>query len=159
MKRIIGIDPGLLRTGWGIIESVGNNRAYVASGVILPPAKLPLAERLGRIFGELSSVIDMWKPTEVAIEITFVNKNPETSLLLGHARGAAMLAFGVREMPVFEYEANKIKRAISATGHADKDQVARMVYMLLPGAREKTDTNKADETDALAIALAHSNLT
>jgi len=155
--RIIGIDPGLLRTGWGVIEASGNSRAYVASGVILPSAKLPLAERLGHIFRELSALIDLWQPDQMAIEITFVNKNPDTSLLLGHARGAAMLAFGIREIPVFEYEATKIKRAISATGHADKDQIARTVYMLMPGARA-ADPRPADETDALAIALAHSNL-
>ena len=158
MKRIIGIDPGLLRTGWGIIESVGNSRIYVSSGVIRPSAKLSLAERLSQIFSELMAITDLWQPDQMAIEITFVNKNPETSLLLGHARGAAMLAFGIREIQVFEYEANKIKRAISATGHADKEQISRMVYMLLPSARAKINTNKSDETDALAIALAHSNL-
>ena len=154
MKRIIGIDPGLVHTGWGIIETAGNNRKYIASGVIDAPVKDSLPDRLHFIFSELEKVIAEFSPTVMAIEITFVNKNPQTSLLLGHARAAAILPFAARDIPVFEYEANKIKRAISATGHADKDQVARMIKILLPTAAPK----KPDEADALAVALAHSNL-
>jgi crossover junction endodeoxyribonuclease RuvC len=153
MKRILGIDPGLLRTGWAIIESAGNERTFIASGVILPPAKAPLAERLATIFNEITKICDTWAPTECAVEITFVNKNPTSTLLLGHARAAAMVAVGVREIPIFEYEPNLIKKAIAASGHADKTQVAAMVKILLPAAMPKTP----DESDALATALAHSN--
>ena len=154
IRRIIGIDPGLVHTGWGIIEAAGPERHYIASGVILPPKKAELPARLSFIFKELGAVIDLWNPNESAIEITFVNKNPATTLVLGHARAAAILAASVREIPLSEYEPNKIKKAIAAAGHADKGQVERMVKMLLPKASPKT----SDESDALAIALAHANM-
>jgi crossover junction endodeoxyribonuclease RuvC len=153
MNRIIGIDPGLVHTGWAVIEAVGNERHYVASGVILPPAKSPLPERLSFIFNELGAVLDLWKPDECGIEITFVNQNPTTTLLLGHARAAAILAVANRGIPVYEYEPNKIKKAITGQGHADKNQIDAMVRVLLPAAKPKT----ADESDALAIALTHAN--
>jgi crossover junction endodeoxyribonuclease RuvC len=101
----------------------------------------------------VAELCDLWKPDEAAIEITFVNKNPTSTLLLGHARAAAIVALGTRGIQVYEYEPNKIKKAIAAAGHADKAQVAAMVKMLLPMATPKT----ADESDALAIALAHAN--
>ena len=153
VKRIIGIDPGLVHTGWGVIDSEGNERRYVASGVILPKAKDALPRRLAFIFDELGKVVDLWTPTECAIEITFVNKNPATTLLLGHARAAAILAAATKGIPIAEYEPNKIKKAIAAAGHADKTQVDKMVRILLPAARPKS----SDESDALAIALAHAN--
>lgn len=152
-KRIIGIDPGLVHTGWGIIDSIGNTRKYVASGVILPPTKAPLPDRLSFIFKELSVLIDLWKPSECGIEITFVNQNPTTTLLLGHARAAAILAVAMHDIPVFEYEPNKIKKAITGAGHADKSQIEKMISILLPAAKPKT----SDEADALAIALTHAN--
>jgi len=151
--RILGIDPGLIHTGWGVIESVGNERRYTASGVILAPTKDPLPIRLAFIFTELGRVLDLWGPEECGIEITFANRNPATSLTLGHARAAAILAASTRGIPIYEYEPNKIKKAIAAAGHADKDQVERMVRLLLPAANPKT----ADESDALAIALCHAN--
>ena len=151
--RIIGIDPGLVHTGWAIIDSIGSERHYVASGVILPPTKNALPERLSFIFKELGVLTDLWKPDESAVEITFVNKNPTTTLILGHARAAAILALATKEIPIYEYEPNKIKKAITGAGHADKGQVDRMVQILLPKAMPKT----ADESDALAIALTHSN--
>jgi crossover junction endodeoxyribonuclease RuvC len=152
-KRIIGIDPGLVHTGWAVVDSAGNERKYAASGVILPPSKDPLPARLLLIFNELGKLIDLWKPDECGIEITFVNQNPTTTLLLGHARAAAILAAAARSVPVYEYEPNKIKKAITGRGHADKPQVDAMVRVLLPAAAPKTP----DESDALAIALTHSN--
>ncbi|MDR0967347.1 MAG: crossover junction endodeoxyribonuclease RuvC [Rickettsiales bacterium] len=153
-RRIIGIDPGLLHTGWAIVDMNGSSREYIASGVVLPNQKLSLADRLSEIFNSVSKICDDFAPNECAIEITFVNKNPTSTLLLGHARAAAMVAVGIKKIPVYEYEPNKIKKAISAAGHADKTQVAKMIKILLPAATPKT----ADEADAIAIALAHSNM-
>jgi crossover junction endodeoxyribonuclease RuvC len=152
-KRIIGIDPALCNTGWAVIDSSGNERKYVASGVIKPDTKLPLAERLALIFTGIGGICDKYKPDECAIEITFVNKNPTTTLLLGHGRAASIVAVGARKIPVFEYEATNIKKAIGANGHADKAAVANMVKILLPAAQPKS----SDESDAIAIALGHSN--
>ena len=154
IKRILGIDPALVSTGWAIIETAGNERKFVASGVIKPCTKLPLAERLSAVFAGVGQICDEFAPDECAIEITFVNKNPTTTLLLGHGRAASMIAVGTRKIPVFEYEPNKIKKAIACAGHADKAAVAKMVKMLLPAANPKT----TDESDAIAIALAHSNI-
>jgi crossover junction endodeoxyribonuclease RuvC len=153
MKRIIGVDPGLLHTGWAVVETAGADRRYVASGVVLPPAKAPLADRLFFIFDGLGKIIDGFGPDECALEITFSNANPKTTLLLGHARSAAMVAAAARGIPVFEYEPNKIKKAVACAGHAGKEQIHKMLKMLLPAAQPKT----ADEADAIAIALAHSN--
>jgi crossover junction endodeoxyribonuclease RuvC len=153
IRRIIGIDPGLIHTGWAVIESVGNERHYVASGVILPPKKEALPDRLSFIFKELGVIMDSYHPGECAIEITFVNQNPTTTLILGHARAAAILAVSTRGIPVFEYEPNKVKKAIAGAGHADKSQIDAMVRILLPAAKPSTP----DESDAIAIALAHSN--
>lgn len=153
MKRILGIDPGLVHTGWAVIESAGSTRRYIASGVIAPPAKEPLPARLALIFKGVDKICAEFEPDECAVEITFVNKNPTSTLLLGHARAAAICAVGIREIPISEYEPNKIKKAIACSGHADKNQIGAMVKILLPAAAPKT----ADEADAVAIALAHSN--
>ena len=153
-KRVLGIDPGLLHTGWAIIESSGQTRKYVASGVILPSAKLPLGERLATIFRGVSELCEKFQPDECSIEITFVNKNPHTTLLLGHARAAAMVAVANAGIPMYEYEPNKIKKALTGAGHADKAAMDKMVQILLPVAKPKT----ADEADAIAIALAHTNM-
>ncbi len=153
MKRIIGIDPGLLHTGWSIIDIAGSNRKYVASGVILPPTKLPLPERLAFIFNGVNDLCKEFEPTECSIEVIFVNKNGKTTLLLGHARAAAITAVAVNNIPVFEYEPNKVKKALTGIGHADKDQIYKMLTILLPAAHPKT----ADESDAIAIALTHAN--
>ena len=148
MTRVIGIDPGLIHTGWAVIESSGNTRKYIASGVILPPKMDCLSNRLVYIFKEVSKLCEIFLPDECSIEITFVNKNPQTTLILGHARAAAIVAVADKNIPVFEYEPNKI------AGHADKDQVYKMVRMLLPAAQPKSP----DESDAIAIALAHTNM-
>ena len=153
MKRILGIDPGLLHTGWAIIDVAGSSRKYIASGVILPPTNIPLAERLAFIFNGISELCETFKPNECSIEIIFVNKNSKTTLLLGHARAAAITAVAVRDIPVFEYEPNKVKKALTSAGHADKEQIYKMLSILLPEAHPKT----ADESDAIAIALTHSN--
>ncbi len=154
MTRIIGIDPGLLHTGWAIIESTGSNRKYIASGVVLPNKSETLSNRLVYIFRQVSIICENFQPDECSIEITFVNKNPQTTLTLGHARAAAIVAVADKNIPIFEYEPNKIKKALTSAGHADKDQVYKMVRMLLPAAQPKTP----DESDAIAIALAHSNM-
>ena len=154
MTRILGIDPGLLHTGWSVIESRGMERKYVASGVILPPRNIGLPARLAHIFCGVSEICEKFMPDECSIEITFVNKNPQTTLSLGHARAAAIVAVASRDIPVFEYEPNKIKKALTAAGHADKDAIYKMVRILLPVANPKTP----DEADAIAIALAHANM-
>jgi len=154
MTRILGIDPGLLHTGWAVIEKNGPEHRYIASGVILPKKTGTLPERLAIVFREVSKLCDTFMPDECSIEITFVNKNPQTTLILGHARAAAIVAIASRDIPVFEYEPNKIKKALTSAGHADKDQVYKMVRILLPAARPKTP----DESDAIAIALAHCNM-
>ncbi len=154
MTRILGIDPGLIHTGWAVIEAQGSQRTYIASGVILPPTKAELAVRLSTIYKGVDALCETFAPDACSIEITFVNKNPQTTLILGHARAASMVAVANREIPVFEYEPNKIKKALTSAGHADKEQVYKMVRMLLPAAQPKTP----DESDALAIALAHSNM-
>lgn len=154
MTRILGIDPGLLHTGWAIIDTQGQNRKYIASGVILPPARDAMPMRLANIFRGVSKLVDTFAPDVCSIEITFVNKNPQTTLALGHARAAAIVAVASRDIPIYEYEPNKIKKALTSAGHADKDQVYKMVRILLPAARPKTP----DESDAIAIALAHANM-
>lgn len=151
--RILGIDPGLVHTGWSVIESNGSNLKYIASGVILPPVKAPFPQRLAFIFRGVRELCENFKPNECSIEITFVNKNPTTTLALGHARAAAIVAIADCDIPLFEYEPNKIKKALTSAGHADKEQVYKMVRMLLPAAQPKTP----DESDAIAIALAHAN--
>jgi len=152
--RIIGIDPGLLHTGWAIIDSVGPSRHYIASGVILPPTKLELAERLSFIFRGVTEICENFNPDVCSIEYTFSNKNPKTTLLLGHARAAAIVAIANRDIPVFEYEPNLIKKALTGAGHADKEQIYKMLKILLPVAHPKT----ADESDAIAIAMTHANM-
>ena len=154
MTRIIGIDPGLLHTGWAIIDSSGAERHYVASGAILPKTSLSLPERLSIIFRGVTELCEKFCPDVCSIEITFVNQNPKTTLILGHARAAAIVAVANKDIPIFEYEPNKIKKALTSAGHADKEQVYKMVRILLPAAKPKT----SDESDAIAIALAHANM-
>lgn len=153
MKRILGIDPGLLHTGWAVIDVNGSSRKYIASGVILPPVKIPLAQRLAFIFNNVSQLCETFQPNECSIEVIFVNKNGKTTLLLGHARAAAITAVAVKGITVFEYEPNKVKKALTSSGHADKDQIYKMLSILLPMAKPKTP----DESDAIAIALTHAN--
>ena len=135
------------------IDIDGASRRYVASGVILPPTKIDFSQRLAFIFNGVSELCEKFKPTECSIEVIFVNKNGKTTLLLGHARAAAITAVATKDIPVFEYEPNKVKKALTGLGHADKDQIYKMLTILLPAAHPKT----ADESDAIAIALTHAN--
>lgn len=153
-KRVLGIDPGLLHTGWAVVDTVGQSRKYIASGVILPKTTLPMSERLVTIFREVTKICETFTPDECSIEIIFVNKNPKTTLILGQARAAAIVAVANSNIPVFEYEPNVIKKALTGAGHADKSAVDKMVKILLPIAHPKTP----DEADAIAIALAHTNM-
>ncbi len=151
--RIIGIDPGLRRTGWGIIESDGVRLSYVASGHVGSTDKAELAFRLRELYEGLSGVLASFLPQEAAVEETFVNDNPRSTLKLGQARGMAMLAPAMRGLRVAEYPPNLIKKTVVGAGHAEKKQIQVMIGFLLPKARFES----ADEADALAIAICHAN--
>jgi crossover junction endodeoxyribonuclease RuvC len=151
--RIIGIDPGLRRTGWGIIVAEGARLAYVASGLITSDSEDDLAYRLRALHAGLLDVITRFKPEEAAIEETFVNKDARATLKLGQARGMALLAPAQCGLRVAEYPPNVIKKTITGTGHGEKRQIAAMVGFLLPRAQ----FTSADEADALAIALCHAS--
>lgn len=131
----------------------GNRLSAVANGVVKADDKAPMAERLHQIFTEVGKIITLHKPGECAIEETFVNKNPTSTLKLGHARAASMLAAAEAGLPVFEYTPNAVKKSVVGAGHADKDQVQAMVKMLLPGANAES----ADAADALAVAICHAH--
>ena len=151
--RIIGIDPGLRRCGWGVIDTLGNRLSFVACGTVTPPVDLSLAERLALLFADLGEVLERFTPHEAAVEETFVNAGVRSALILGQARGIALLAPAARGLPVAEYAANLVKKSIVGTGHADKSQVQLMVKTLLPTA----DYKGADAADALAIAICHAH--
>jgi crossover junction endodeoxyribonuclease RuvC len=151
--RIIGIDPGLRRTGWGVIEAEGNRLIYVACGSVEPPDDLPLASRLLGIHEGLAAVLSVHKPMEAAVEQTFINKDGAATLKLGQARGVAMLAPAIFGISVAEYAPNQVKKTVVGAGHADKHQIAMMLKILLP----KADPPSADAADALAIAITHAH--
>lgn len=151
--RIIGIDPGLQRTGWGVIDSVGNRLSFVACGTITSTATDELAGRLVELHDGLVAVVAAHAPDEAAVEHTFVNTNPTSTLKLGQARGVALLVPARAGLSVAEYAPNAVKKAIVGAGHADKDQVQHMVKILLPKAVWKG----ADAADALAIAICHAH--
>jgi crossover junction endodeoxyribonuclease RuvC len=149
--RIIGIDPGLRNVGWGLIEADGSRLAYVACGSIKTRADLSLAERLAQIHRGLSALIEERRPDEAAVEETFVNRDPQSALKLGQARGVALAAPALLGLIVAEYAANVIKKTIVGVGHAEKQQVAMMVKMLLP----TCEITSPDAADALAVAITH----
>src|SRR6516225_3870886 len=151
--RIIGIDPGLRRTGWGVIEAEGNRLAYVACGSVEPPDDLPLSSRLLAIHEGLAAVLSDHKPMEAAVEQTFINKDGAATLKLGQARGVAMLAPAMFGISVAEYAPNQVKKTVVGAGHADKQQIAMMLKILLP----KAEPPSADAADALAIAITHAH--
>jgi len=153
MIRIMGIDPGLRNTGWGIVAQEGSRLSYVADGSVHSDARAPLAERLLQIHAQLMEVIRVHQPDEAAVEETFVNTDARATLKLGQARGVVMLAPAMLNIPVSEYAPNMIKKTVVGAGHAEKDQVKHMVKLLLPKAAMKT----ADSTDALAIAICHAH--
>ncbi|MBC6715596.1 crossover junction endodeoxyribonuclease RuvC [Aurantimonas sp. DM33-3] len=151
--RIIGIDPGLRRTGWGIVETLGNSLRFVASGTVMSDGKMDLASRLRTLYEGLTDVIHAQRPDEAAVEQTFVNKDAVATLKLGQARGIAMVVPSLAGLPVAEYAPNAVKKAVIGVGHGEKKQIHMMVKVLMPKATFDTD----DAADALAIAICHSH--
>ena len=154
MSIIIGVDPGLINCAWGVIGSDNGNLQYIASATITTHSATPIAERLSKIHNNLLEAIKLYNSVEFAIEETFVNKNPISSLKLGQARGVAILSGGNAGLKVFEYPPRAIKKAVVGTGKADKKQIADMVKFLMP----KADIKSEHEADALAIAICHANI-
>ena len=152
--RILGLDPGLRRTGWGVVAAEGSRLRWIAHGVVTPPETAPFAGRLLWLMEALAEVCAAHACDEAAVEEVFVNMNPSSTLKLGHARAAVMLAPARCGLPVAEYAPNLIKKAVVGAGHADKSQIAFMVKRLLPAAGEV----KADAADALAVAITHAQL-
>jgi crossover junction endodeoxyribonuclease RuvC len=151
--RIIGIDPGLRNTGWGVIDSLGNSLRFVASGTVKSDNKLDLASRLNQLYDGLETVLHQFQPFEAAVENTFVNKDATATLKLGQARGIAMLAPARAGLRVAEYAPNAVKKAVIGVGHGDKKQILMMVKMLIPKASFDSD----HAADALAIAICHAH--
>ncbi|MFN3401389.1 MAG: crossover junction endodeoxyribonuclease RuvC [Ferrovibrio sp.] len=151
--RIIGLDPGLRATGWGIIHAEGNRLSHVAHGTIRSNPDDELAYRLRSLHDALMELLQEWQPQAAAVEETFVNKNPASTLKLGQARGVVLLAPALAGLPVAEYAPTMIKKAVVGTGAADKDQVHAMVKRLLPGC----NVTGADAADALAVAICHAH--
>jgi crossover junction endodeoxyribonuclease RuvC len=151
--RVLGLDPGLRNTGWGVIEVDGNRLRAVADGVVHSDAARPLSDRLNQLFEGIMDVISQWQPDEAAIEETFVNKNPLSTLKLGQARGVVMLAPARSGLVVAEYAPTFVKKAVVGTGTAAKDQVGLMIRTLLPGCGAATP----DAADALAVAICHAH--
>ncbi|MEX3010391.1 crossover junction endodeoxyribonuclease RuvC [Hoeflea sp. TYP-13] len=153
ITRIIGIDPGLRRTGWGMVESLGNSLRFVASGTVRSDAAKDLASRLCQLHDGLSQVLHEYMPHEAAVEATFVNKDATATLKLGQARGIAMLVPALAGLQVAEYAPNAVKKSVIGVGHGDKKQIHMMVKVLMPKAQFDTD----DAADALAIAICHAH--
>ncbi|MEO8667766.1 MAG: crossover junction endodeoxyribonuclease RuvC [Bauldia sp.] len=151
--RILGVDPGLRRTGWGMIAMTGNNLAFVAAGTVRAPLDGDLASRLLALHVGLSEVVRLHRPDEAAVEQTFVNRDAAATLKLGQARGIALVVPAAAGLAVAEYAPNAIKKTIVGAGHAEKGQIRAMVRMLLPRAEFDSD----DAADALAIAICHAH--
>ena len=151
--RILGIDPGLRRTGWGVIDSAGNRLSYVGCGSLATDDRADLATRLVAIHDGLIAVIEQFRPEEAAVEATFVNKDASATLKLGQARGVALLVPARTGIAVHEYAPNLVKKTIVGTGHSEKAQIRMMVGVLLP----KADPKSEDAADALAIAVTHAH--
>jgi len=149
--RVLGIDPGLRRMGWGVIDFDGARLSYVAGGTITSDAKDTLAQRLASLYRGLKVQLEQYDPDEVAVEQTFVNKDAKATLKLGQARGVALLVPALHGCLVAEYAPNLVKKTVTGSGHADKGQIHAMLKILLPKARPDTD----DAADALAIAICH----
>jgi len=151
--RILGIDPGLRRTGWGVIEALGNRLSFIASGTVTSDNKKDLAERLVQLHNGLTDVVERQGPMEAAVEHTFVNKDAGATLKLGQARGIALLVPSLAGLLVAEYAPNLVKKTVVGTGHAEKEQIRAMVKVLMP----KAVFNSDDAADALAIAICHAH--
>ena len=152
--QIIGLDPSLTCTGWGIIAKSGSRLSHIANGQIRTDAALSLPERLVTIDRELTDVILLHRPDSSAVEEVFVNKNPQSTLKLGHARGVVLLALARAGLPVHEYATRLVKKALVGTGAAEKAQVQAMLKVLLPGVQ----LAGADAADALAVAICHAHM-
>ena len=153
MTRLLGIDPGLRFTGWGLIEADGNRLRHLADGVIATDSATSVPARLRALHDALAALIALHRPDEAAVEETYVNRNGAATLKLGYARGVALLAPALAGIPVTEYGAKAVKRAVVGTGGAEKEQVQMMVRRLLPGAAIR----RADAADALAVAICHAH--
>ncbi len=151
--RLIGIDPGLRFTGWGVIDVEGNHLIHVADGVIATDGEEPVPARLCALYDALTALIQTYKPEEAAVEETYVNRNGSSTLKLGYARGVALLAPALEGLSVSEYGAMAVKRAVVGTGAATKEQVEMMVRRLLPSATIR----RADASDALAVVICHAH--
>ncbi len=151
--RIIGIDPGLRRTGWGVIDTIGNSLKFVASGTVTSDGDLDLASRLCQLHDGLAEVVHAYKPDEASVEQTFVNKDAVATLKLGQARGVVMLVPARAGLPVSEYAPNAVKKSVIGVGHGDKKQIHMMLKILMPKVEFKGD----DAADALAIAICHAH--
>jgi crossover junction endodeoxyribonuclease RuvC len=151
---IIGLDPSLSCTGWGVISRVGNRLSHIANGQVKTDPAASLPERLVTLDQELTDVILRYQPDSGAVEEVFVNKNPQSTLKLGQARGVCLLALARAGMPVAEYATRLVKKAVVGTGGAEKAQVQAMLRVLLPGVK----LAGADAADALAVAIAHAHL-
>lgn len=151
--RLLGLDPGLQKTGWGIVEAEGSRLRHVANGVVKSDPKKTLSDRLVELYDGLTDVISEWQPMSCAVEETFVNKNPTSTLKLGQARGIALLVPARAGIAVAEYTPNHVKKSVVGAGHAGKEQVDAMVQILLPGVK----INGPDAADALAVAICHAH--
>jgi len=152
-QRLLGLDPGLRRTGWGVIEVAGNRLRHLANGVVCSDAQASLARRLMQIHDGLHQVIIDWQPESAAVEETFVNRNPASTLKLGQVRGVVLLVPALAGLPVGEYAPNRVKKSVVGTGHAAKCQIHDMVRRLLPG----VEIAGEDAADALAVAICHAH--
>jgi len=151
--RFLGLDPGLTVTGWGVLDSVGNELRHVADGVVRPRAQDSMGARLAQLHDGLARIIAQYAPDEAAVEETFVNRNAASALRLGQARGVVLLAPALVGILVAEYPANTVKKSVVGAGHAAKRQVGMMVKTLLPGSACLTE----DAADALAVAICHAH--
>lgn len=151
---ILGLDPGLRITGWGIVQQQGNKLTGIATGIIKTDDKAPTPQRLATLADAITEVMKTYQPDEAAVEETFSNKNPASSLKLGLARGVVLMVPAQAGLPVGEYAANLIKKSVTGFGHADKTQMMAVIKMLLPGLK----LPKADAADALAVAITHAHL-
>lgn len=153
MRRLIGLDPGLRATGWGVIEVTGNRLSHVANGTVKADSEGEMASRLRQLFEGLMQVLNDWHPCDAAVESVFVNKDQGSSLKLGQARGVVLLAPAMHGIAVAEYAPNQVKKALVGVGHADKSQIRAMVGRLLPGCAIAS----ADAADALGVAICHAH--
>ncbi|MFK7865940.1 MAG: crossover junction endodeoxyribonuclease RuvC [Alphaproteobacteria bacterium] len=152
-QRIIGLDPGLRHCGWGVIEQSGNHLRFIACGRVNPQIEGEMAERLQDLYLKLTEIFNEYQPDKAAVEQVFQNKNPESTLKLGHARGVVLLSASLRGIRVSEYATRSVKKALVGTGAAEKSQVEAMVRILLP----QSNPQDADAADALAVAICDSH--